>query len=124
MLRPPSPALPATSMQAGKFRLLLRPGLSLYNQFMTPNPQFCPICSNPIDSAPRYPRCVCSECAGKAASQDGRALKFYNLSLSGGFGASYADTGEPYDSHDCFIDGIKCRADEARFGGIVIEVVT
>jgi len=33
------------------------------------------------------------------------------------------DSKEEYKSHDCYIDGIKCRADEARFGGIVIEVV-
>ena len=32
------------------------------------------------------------------------------------------DTGDSYDSHDCWIDGVACRADEARFGGIVIEV--
>ena len=34
----------------------------------------------------------------------------------------FADTGEPYDSHDRWIDGVACHADEARFGGIVIEV--
>lgn len=39
-----------------------------------------------------------------------------------GFVAEYADTGEEYQGHDCFIDGVKCHADEARFGGIVIEV--
>jgi hypothetical protein len=53
---------------------------------------------------------------------DGRPLRFFNLSLSGGFGAEYADNGEPYDSSICFIDDVKCFADEARFGGIVIQV--
>ncbi|MGD8759525.1 MAG: hypothetical protein PVJ07_04685 [Anaerolineales bacterium] len=37
--------------------------------------------------------------------------------------ARYADTGEAYASHDCFIDGVACYADEARFGGIVIQAV-
>jgi hypothetical protein len=48
---------------------------------------------------------------------------FSNVSLSGGFVARYADTGEARDSHVCFIGGVKCRADEARFGGIIIQPV-
>jgi len=59
----------------------------------------------------------------KASSQDGRALLFYNQSLSGGFVAQYADTREIYLSHTCYINGVKCYADEAHFGGIVIQVV-
>jgi hypothetical protein len=35
----------------------------------------------------------------------------------------YADTQQPYEGgHDCWIDDIRCYADEHRFGGIVIEV--
>lgn len=36
--------------------------------------------------------------------------------------AYYAHTETRYESHACWIDGIRGRADEARFGGIVIEV--
>lgn len=72
---------------------------------------------------PRYPRAVCPDCAARAASADGRRLTFGNVSLSGGFAAVYADSGEPYPGHECFIDGVRCHADEARFGGIVVEVV-
>jgi hypothetical protein len=43
--------------------------------------------------------------------------------MSGGYSAEYADTGDPYESHECFVDGIACYADETRFGGIVIEPV-
>jgi hypothetical protein len=50
-------------------------------------------------------------------------LVFSNESFSGGFIAQYADTGEARDSHLCFVDGVKCRADEARFGGIIIQPV-
>jgi hypothetical protein len=85
--------------------------------------QHCPICSVEVPPSLRYPRYVCSTCAEKAASPDGRPLAFANESLSGGFIARYADSGEPYPSHECFIDGTKCYADEARFGGIVIQVV-
>ena len=83
--------------------------------------QRCPICSADVEPNERYPRYVCQPCASGADSADGRALSFGNIGFSGGFAASYADTGEEYPSHDCFIAGIACRADEARFGGIVIE---
>lgn len=54
-------------------------------------------------------------------SEEGRALAFSNTDMSGGFAARYADTGERRDSAICFVDGVRCRAGEARFGGIVIE---
>ncbi|HET6880616.1 MAG TPA: hypothetical protein VFI31_10700 [Pirellulales bacterium] len=50
-------------------------------------------------------------------------MEFSNVDYAGGFAARYADTGEDYPSHECFIGGVRCRADEARFGGIVIEAV-
>ncbi len=81
----------------------------------------CPICAASLEPMPRYPRYVCEECADRATTADGRRLIFSNEGFDGGYVARYADTGEPYDSHDCWIDGIPCRADEARFGGIVIE---
>ena len=83
----------------------------------------CPICGIALEPVPRYPRYVCADCAVRAASADGRRLDFSNIDLSGGYAARYADTGEPYDSHACWIDGIRCHADEARFGGIVVEVL-
>jgi len=85
--------------------------------------QTCPICSNPVEPSARYPRYLCSACAFRAKSKDGRSLKFLNECMSGGYSAEYADTGDPYESHECFVDGIACYADETRFGGIVIEPV-
>jgi hypothetical protein len=50
-------------------------------------------------------------------------LAFFNEGFSGGFVPMYADAEQPYEGgHDCWIDGIRCYADEHRFGGIVIEV--
>ena len=72
---------------------------------------------------PRYPNYVCDDCAKRTCDEENRPLKFYNQSMSGGFVAQYQDTGEERHSHVCFIDGVKCWADEARFGGIVIQVV-
>ena len=88
---------------------------------MTQNTQSCPICSRPVEPSARYPRYLCEVCASKAKSKDGRPLKFSNADLSGGFIAQYADTGYPYPGHECYIDEIPCYADEARFGGIVIQ---
>ena len=82
----------------------------------------CPICGVTQEVIPRYPRYVSAGCESRAVSPSGRALVFFNVSLSGGYLAKYRDTGESYDSHDCCIEGIACYADEARFGGVVIEV--
>lgn len=83
--------------------------------------QYCPICGAEVMPYPRYPRYVCHTCAALASSVDGRRLEFSNVSFSGGFIAHYADTGEEYPSQECFINGVRCFADEARFGGIVIQ---
>jgi len=85
--------------------------------------QFCPICDAEVEVVLRYPNYVCRKCAGKANLADRRKLIFCNKDHSGGFVAFYADTKESYDSHVCFIEGVRCRADEARFGGIVIEKI-
>ena len=86
----------------------------------------CSICGATMKTLPRYPRRVCGTCAAKASDESGRALQFFNTSLGGGFIAYYADSNqtETYPSHHCFIDGIRCYADEARFGGIVVEPLT
>ena len=86
-------------------------------------PQRCPICLIELTPSPRYPRYVCAACAGRAVDEDGRSLEFSNESFSGGFVAKYSDTGEARDSHTCYIDGVKCRADEAHFGGIIIQPI-
>jgi len=87
-----------------------------------PDTQRCPICSTEVAYSERYPEYLCESCAAKAVDENGRPLEFSNVSLSGGFIAYYADTKEEYGQHICYIDGIKCRADEARFGGIVIQI--
>jgi hypothetical protein len=90
---------------------------------MAQNGQACPICHRSVQSFPRYPRYLCLECAARATSKDGRPLKFSNIDMTGGFIAQYADTGESYPGHDCYVDGIHCHADEGHFGGIVIQPI-
>jgi hypothetical protein len=83
--------------------------------------QTCPICHRSVEPSERHPQYVCGDCASQARSQNGRPLRFENESLSGGYRVFHADTGEPYPSHECYIHGIKCQADEHRLGGIVIQ---
>ena len=81
----------------------------------------CPICNTSLEKWERYPRYVCEDCIGKATDSTGRILLFSNIDFAGGFIAKYKDTGKIYDSNSCFIDGVRCHADEARFGGIVVQ---
>jgi hypothetical protein len=83
---------------------------------------YCPICGKAGESSPRYPRYICVECAHRAVDENGRQLKFSNVALSGGFEAKYAATGEVRDNHISYVDGVRCLADEAHMGGIVVSV--
>lgn len=83
--------------------------------------QECPLCGNAVPDSPRYPRAVCRDCIGLAADQSGRGLEFFNASLSGGFVARYRDSGGDYPSHECWVRGRLCLADEAHMGGIVLQ---
>lgn len=81
----------------------------------------CPICSKVQPRNERYPDCLCPDCVSLASDEAGGLLLFQNTSISGGFAASVADTGEAHDSHVCFVRGVRCWADEAHFGGVVIQ---
>lgn len=82
----------------------------------------CPICGKAEEASPRYTRYICVECGSRAVDEQGRALRFTNESLSGGYLAFYRDTDEPYGRHICWVDGRKCWADEAHMGGIVVSI--
>ena len=82
----------------------------------------CPVCGTELSYSDRYPNYVCGFCVDKATDENGRALKFFNTDMGGGFEAIYADTNQRRMSHICFIEGKKCYADEARMGGIVVEI--
>lgn len=82
----------------------------------------CPICRQSIDPNPRYPSYICSECCQRTKSIDGQPLIYTNAGFSGGIVAQYAGTNRQYDNQFCYIDNIKCEAEEARFGGIVIQI--
>ncbi|HUK88957.1 MAG TPA: hypothetical protein VLZ81_01050, partial [Blastocatellia bacterium] len=80
-----------------------------------------PICKAPVPESARYPCYVCSACASRAKDSAGRPVEFFNTDLSGGIEGRYRDSHDPYPDQTCYIDGLECWADEARFGGIVIQ---
>jgi hypothetical protein len=84
--------------------------------------QKCPICGAEVDFQVRYPRYLCQDCRRRTTDAEGRPVDFFNYDLSG-YGAvgQYLDRQEPYEERVCFVDGIRCTAEEARFGGIVIQ---
>ena len=84
--------------------------------------QRCPICGAEVQFSLRYAGYVCNDCEANAMSPDGRRLEFTNIDVGGGFQARYAGTKTKYPSHECVIEGVACIADEARFGGIVVQV--
>lgn len=95
-----------------------------YFQHMNTSTTHCPICQHDIVFNERYPLAICKECVMKATDETGRPLKFYNQDMSGGLVGEYRDTGEPYTSNQCVIDGIPCHVQEAHMGGIVIQIKT
>ena len=87
------------------------------------NEQHCPVCNKPVESMPRYPVYVCQDDADRATDTSGKHLKFFNVSMSGGFLAQYDDgtaADEVTQNHKVYIDGVEFHADEAYFGGIVV----
>jgi hypothetical protein len=83
--------------------------------------QECPICRSVVAENARYPRYLCRTCAARVSDDEGRPLRLFQASPDGRYAASYADTDAPYDSNEVYVDGVVCWADEARFGGIVVQ---
>ena len=54
--------------------------------------------------------------------ENGKSIKFFNIDYSGGF-VSIVDNQYRGEIHECYVNNIKCYADEARFGGIVVSKV-
>ena len=73
---------------------------------------------------PRYPRMICVQCHNSIKKDEaGYPVEFQNIDLFGGFQSIHDINGEKVlkKEHFCFINNIHCYADEARFGGIVIQ---
>lgn len=91
--------------------------------------QWCPDCHKEVSYYPRYPKFICSDCSSKDKfDKKGNYLYFSNIGFSGGLKVTYKDGNgniikedTTLHSCDCIIDGKLYFAQEARFGGIVIQ---
>lgn len=91
--------------------------------------QFCSNCLREVDCDPRYPKYICHSCQSKEIKDlNGTIVYFSNIDMSGGLRVSYYDENNQKIREDssqrqfeCYIDGKPFIAQEARFGGIVIQ---
>jgi hypothetical protein len=90
----------------------------------------CPICLDIMNNFTlRYPKMICQKCSngetGKIIDSFGNEVSFGNIDISGGFTSYHKINNEivKKEEHICLINNIKCYADEARFGGIVIQIM-
>ncbi len=89
----------------------------------TEDKYYCPICSKRLRPIKRYPKYICRECSNNVCDKSGRSLSLSNIDFSGGLIGYYNDTEEEYNSQYCYIKKTKCIAEEARFGGVVIQIL-
>jgi len=93
---------------------------------MDKSTQYCANCEQPVRFFERYPNYICQDCKNLLTDEQGRKVVFYNTHPLGTGCQGYyrgSDLKELYPSEYCFIEGHKYRAQEARFGGIVVEKV-
>lgn len=92
---------------------------------MSSDTQLCPSCHKNIPICIRHPKYICRDCLQKYPSlnEEGKEVIFSNASWSGGFISRVKGSDILEENHVCYINGIKCWADEYRFGGIVIEAL-
>ncbi len=86
--------------------------------------QHCPLCGTLLRENPRYPRHVCGWCAQDVTDEEGRPVVLANATITGGYTAQRPD-GSPASADvlagRVWIDGVALRAQEARFGGVVVQ---
>lgn len=90
----------------------------------SPEERACFVCraglGEPQDERVRYPHRLCFVCMHEIVDEQGRQMTYRNIDMSGGFVAVCKATGEESENHVCFVRGIRCWADEAYGGGIVV----
>jgi hypothetical protein len=87
----------------------------------------CPICKIMMDTTHiRYVNVVCNECIDTydTIDRNGNNITFSNIDYNGGFKSiTTLENGEQIvgSNNICYINGSQCIAQEARFGGIIIQ---
>lgn len=87
--------------------------------------QYCVNCKKSTFYNARYPKYICGDCVELLTDMEGRKVEYFNTELLGhGCQGYYVGTEqrEKYNSTICYIKDRKFYAEEARFGGIVIQL--
>jgi len=85
----------------------------------------CPICKASMPLSERYPLAICNAHYGECRDMQENMVTYQNEDEFGGF-VSYHTIGEKIIKRNdgaCFVQGITCIAEEARMGGIVIQLM-
>jgi len=98
-------------------------GTNTSSQQTNDDKQPCGICKKMVNKNLRYPNYICSDCQAEShpVTEDGVQVDFFNIDISGGFQSKREGASEYGHEHVCFIKNVRCVANEARFGGIVIQ---
>jgi hypothetical protein len=85
----------------------------------------CPICGNLMPRSDRYPKSICSAHYGECFDSEGNKVTFVNCNEFGGFESIHTigDTLVYRNDGICYVRDKKCRAGEAYFGGIVVQLL-
>ena len=85
--------------------------------------QYCSICNREVRFNPRYKNYVCNDCLEESPPVDdqGRYMEFFD-DIREGIICKINDERIPRETfYICYVKGVRCVAEEARFGGVVIH---
>jgi hypothetical protein len=87
--------------------------------------KLCPICSQQMPYSERYPNSICGAHYNECIDSNGNHVTYENADEFGGLVSYHTIDNTIVRRIDdtCFVRGIKCFVEEARMGGIVIQVV-
>ena len=73
--------------------------------------QLCPICKGSVKPQPRYPSYICEPCLSDGVEVNGQVVPKSELDV-------YSN-----QSINCKVHTLDCIAQEARFGGTVVQAI-
>ena len=87
--------------------------------------KLCPLCTQQMDYSERYPNAICHAHYEECIDSDGNHVTYQNEDENGGLVSYHTIDNRIVRRIDdtCFVRGIKCSVEEARMGGIVIQVI-